>query len=161
MPTTTTTAASAHHLTSQEKLVVESLSTVLADTYTLQIKTQNYHWNVTGPNFYQYHKLFETQYEELSEAVDDLAERIKTLGAHAPGSLKSFAGLTHIKETEEPQSATQMIEDLKNSHEVLIQDLKVALSTAQKASDEATADLIVERLRAHDKQVWMLNSTLS
>ena len=156
MPTT----VAAPHLSSQEKLVVECLSTILADTYTLQIKTQNYHWNVTGVEFYQFHKLFESQYEELAEAIDGVAERIRTLGAHAPGTLKSFAALTHIKEVEELQNAKQMVEDLKNSHDVLIEDLKSALSTAQKASDEATADLLIERLRAHDKHVWMLNSTL-
>lgn len=140
--------------------VVSALSKVLADTYVLYVKTQNYHWNVTGELFYSLHLFFENQYEELSEAVDLLAERIRGLNEIAPGTMQQFLDLSSLKETNQIPSAQKMIQNLYEDHEVIIKELTKNIPLAQKHGDEGTADLFIERLRAHEKTAWMLKSSL-
>jgi starvation-inducible DNA-binding protein len=156
-----TTALNAPYVANQPALqpVVDTLCTVLADTYTLQLLTQNHHWNVTGPLFYPLHKLFEEQYDELSEAVDGLAERIRALGAQSPASFAEFSRLSALPGFN-GGDASARIANLVDAHEALIASLLVCLKASQVAGDEATADLMIERQRAHDKHLWMLRSQL-
>lgn len=141
--------------------IINGLNKVLADTYTLYLKTQNYHWNVTGANFYALHLLFEKQYEELGDAADTLAERIRSLQAQAPGSFSEFSKLTTIKEAVKSISAHEMLKQLAHDHEQVIATLNPLIPAAQGGGDEATADLYIERLHAHYKAAWMLRSSLS
>jgi starvation-inducible DNA-binding protein len=136
--------------------VIAALKQVLADSYALYLKTQNFHWNVTGPNFSSLHTMFQTQYEELATAIDDVAERIRILGAVAPGGFKAFAGMTSIAEGTGEESAAQMVEALTGDHGLVITALKTALTAAQTAEDEGTVALVSERLAAHEKAQWML-----
>jgi starvation-inducible DNA-binding protein len=150
-----------HHAEITFKKSIASLEKILASSYVLYTKTQNYHWNVTGPTFSMLHKLFEDQYTELSAAVDDLAERIRGLGAPAPGSLAFFLGKTGIQEEPEPHhDALRMLKALLSDHQTLITLLRKGIETAQAEGDEGTADLLVERLRSHEKTTWMLKSHL-
>lgn len=139
--------------------VVLALEQALADTYALALKTQTYHWNVTSPNFYSLHKLFEEQYDDAHEAVDDLAERIRALGAPAPGGLRAFLETTRISDATETMEAKEMLPDLTASHEVLAGTLKHGIAAAEQAGDAATADMLTARLTAHDKHAWMLRSS--
>lgn len=145
---------------SDSKRIAEGLGRVLADSYTLYLKTHNYHWNVTGPSFPQLHSLFETQYTELATAVDDIAERIRALGHPAPGSYKQFAALSEIKEADGAvPSADKMVATLAKDNETVVSTCRSVLPVAQEANDEATADLLIERMREHEKTAWMLRAT--
>jgi starvation-inducible DNA-binding protein len=141
-------------------LICEGLSDLLADTYTLYLKTHNYHWNVTGPMFQTLHLMFETQYNELSLAVDLIAERIRALGAKAPGSYREFARLTSITEDEGEPNATDMIRDLLAGQEAVVRTARKLFPIADEANDEPTADLLTQRMQVHEKTAWMLRSLL-
>jgi starvation-inducible DNA-binding protein len=139
---------------------VEELSHLLADSYTLYLKTHNFHWNVTGPMFTTLHTLFETQYNELALAVDEIAERIRTLGARAPGSYAEFAQLTAVKEAKGTTPATQMVRQLTADQATLAAAAQRVVQAAQAAGDEASADLGIRRMQVHQKNAWMLRSHL-
>ena len=141
--------------------IAGGLNKVLADTYTLYLKTHNYHWNVTGPMFTTLHLMFETQYNELWTAVDLIAERIRSLGEFAPGSYAQFGQLTSISEADGVPEATEMIEDLVNGHETVARTARAAFEAAERANDQPTADLLTQRLQAHEKTAWMLRSMLA
>jgi starvation-inducible DNA-binding protein len=146
---------------SQRKSITEGLSRLLADSYTLYLKTHNYHWNVTGPMFQTLHLMFEAQYTELALAVDLIAERIRALGEKAPGSYTEFARLSSIKEAESNNvSAIDMIGDLVKAQESVIRTARSIFPLADKAHDEATADLLTQRIQLHEKTAWMLRSLL-
>ena len=140
--------------------VVDGLARVLADSYTLYIKTHGHHWNVTGPDFPALHAMFEEQYTELAGAVDEVAERIRAIGAPAPAGYRAFGALTAIEEKDGPMTAQEMVADLLDGHEIVAKTAKSALDTAQEAGDEVTVDLMVQRIAVHDKTAWMLRSTL-
>lgn len=142
------------------KDIAAGLSRVLADTYTLYLKTHNYHWNVTGPQFNDLHAMFMTQYTELWTAVDLIAERVRSLGHFAPGSYKAFAKLTSIKEEENVPPAPQMLENLLKGHETVARTCREAFPAAEKASDQPTMDLLTQRMQVHEKTAWMLRSIL-
>ena len=143
------------------KNIVSALEKVLADSYFLYLKTQNYHWNVTGSNFKSLHELFGSFYEELSEAIDEIAERIRALGANAPGSFRAFSKLATIEEEQKQNiSADEMIKQLIKDHDHVLKTIRAALTVAQKAGDDATADMLIVRIEAHDKNKWMLQSSL-
>jgi starvation-inducible DNA-binding protein len=146
---------------SDRKDITAGLSALLADTYTLYLKTHNYHWNVTGPMFQGLHTLFETQYTELALAVDLIAERIRALGEYAPGSYKEFAKLTSIKEAEGHPTADEMIKDLVKGQEAIAKTARSIVPVADKASDEPTLDLLTQRMQIHEKNAWMLRSLIS
>lgn len=139
-------------------LIVQRLSTILADNFVLYTKTLNFHWNVVDERFYQLHKLFEEQYEELDAANDELAERIRMLGQKTPASLKSFLSLTSLKETEGTLTGNQMLEALVKDHEAVIKKLHEGIVFANDHGDEGTGDLLIQRLRAHEKMAWFLRS---
>ena len=145
----------------QRKAIAEGLSHVMADTYTLYLKTHNYHWNVTGPMFQTLHLMFETQYSELALAVDLVAERIRALGVYAPGTYKSLAKLSAIKEEEEVPKAEDMIRILVVAHETLVRTARSVFPLADKAHDEPTADLLTQRMQVSEKNAWMLRSLLA
>jgi starvation-inducible DNA-binding protein len=138
----------------------DELAHYLADTYTLYLKTQNFHWNITGPDFYSLHIMLEAQYKELADAVDLIAERIRALNCHTPASFSQFLKLTSLKEETGSLSSKEMIKQLLKDHETVIHHSNIILETAQKAHDEGTVDLLIERLRAHEKTAWMLRSIL-
>lgn len=140
--------------------IADGLSHLLADTYTLYLKTHHYHWNVVGPMFQTLHLMFETQYTELSQAVDLIAERIRALGAPAPGSYREFAALTIIEEDEDQPDAQEMIRRLVAGHEAVTRTARSVFPAADAAHDEATADLLTQRLQVHEKTAWMLRSLL-
>jgi starvation-inducible DNA-binding protein len=140
--------------------VGEALSNVLADTFTLYLKTHNFHWNVTGPMFHTLHLMFEEQYNELWLAGDAIAERIRALGCTAPGSYREFSKLTYLREPETVPSATEMIAELLRDHETCARTARWALSVARTAVDAPTEDLLTQRLIAHEKTAWMLRSML-
>lgn len=135
------------------------LGKLLSDTYVLYTKTQNFHWNLVDPRFSSLHKFFEGQYEELSEAIDEIAERIRMIGHKAPGSMRSFLSNSRLEESEDELSGDLMIEQLLGDHETVIQTLRKQISDTQNRGDEGTADLMIQRLRAHEKAAWMLRST--
>jgi starvation-inducible DNA-binding protein len=145
---------------SSKEHVVDALSRLLADTYTLYLKTHNYHWNVTGPMFTTLHTLFETQYNDLALAVDDIAERIRSLGERAPGSYTEFAQRARVKEVTGTPSAVEMIEDLVADQETVTATARKLHEVAAKAGDEASADMAVQRMNVHEKNAWMLRSHL-
>ena len=138
--------------------VVKALEQALADTYTLALKTQNYHWNVVGPNFVGLHNLFEEHYTDGYAAADELAERIRALGAAAPGGLRAFQEITKIADAKEGVDAKAMIDDLIDSHAAVVATLKTGVDVAENADDPATADMLTGRVTAHDKAAWMLRS---
>lgn len=140
--------------------LTKSLEIALADSYALALKTQNYHWNVEGPNFSSLHALFEEQYNELLPAIDEIAERIRTLGFKAPASYKEFEKLTTIKEGDSSLDENAMVKDLFDSQQQIAVSLKSALEVAQDAGDEVTTDLMIGRLATHEKNAWMLRSSL-
>ena len=141
--------------------VAEQLGKVLADTYTLYLKTHNYHWNVTGPMFNTLHLMFEDQYNELWMAVDLIAERIRSLGEYAPGSYAQFAALTSIDEADGVPDAHAMLADLVAGHESVARTARQAFGPAEAAGDQSTADLLTQRLQIHEKTAWMLRSMLA
>ncbi|MEQ8179801.1 MAG: DNA starvation/stationary phase protection protein [Amphiplicatus sp.] len=142
------------------KSVAAALNNVLADTYTLYMKTHAYHWNVTGPNFHSLHVMFEEQYREMWAALDELAERVRALGVFAPTSGKAFAELTTIESADkEPPAAGDMVKNLLADHETLIRRAREALETASEAEDVASEDLLTQRIQTHEKTAWMLRAT--
>jgi starvation-inducible DNA-binding protein len=142
------------------KAIAHGLSKVLADTYTLYLKTHNFHWNVTGPMFNTLHLMFEGQYNELALATDLIAERIRSLGVFAPGSYSEFGKLTSIKEAKGVPDSDEMINQLVLGHEAVARTARELFPVAEKGSDEATADLLTQRIQLHEKTAWMLRSLL-
>ncbi|MCB0958324.1 MAG: DNA starvation/stationary phase protection protein, partial [Acidimicrobiales bacterium] len=136
--------------------ITDGLSRLLADTYTLYLKTHNYHWNVTGPMFQTLHLMFEEQYNELALAVDLIAERIRSLGEPAPGTYRQFAELSSIDEDDEVPEATEMIRRLVKGQEAVARTARSVFPAVEQAHDEATADLLTQRLQVHEKTAWML-----
>ena len=144
----------------QRTQIADGLKVLLADSYTLYLQTHNFHWNVTGPQFRDLHLMFEEQYTELADAVDLIAERIRTLGVAAPGTYKAFSELSNIKETDGVPSATDMVTILTKGHEQVVKSCREVLKPAQEADDESTASLVSDRMRLHEKTAWMLRSML-
>ena len=140
--------------------VVGQLTRVLADSYALYLKTHGYHWNVRGAEFFSIHSLLEQQYREMWEALDTIAERIRALGVLAPQSNSAFGNLTSIKDGDPEKEAIPMIKELLKDHETLIASARKAFEIASEAGDEASADLMTQRLAAHEKFAWMLRSTV-
>lgn len=140
--------------------IAQSLGRLLADTYTLYLKTHNFHWNVSGPMFTTLHALFETQYNELWLATDLVAERIRALDEYAPGSYQEFAKLTSIQEAKGVPHAKDMIAQLLEGHEAVARTARSIFPTAEKGADEATLDLLTQRIQLHEKTAWMLRSLL-
>lgn len=147
--------------TQHSQKVADELTHFLADTYAVYLKTQNFHWNVKGPLFAALHKLFEEQYQELAEAVDEIAERIRALGSNVPASFSHFSKLSSIKEELMTDiSAEEMIKRLLADHETMAKQTTSIIKKTQQAEDEATTDMLIQRLRAHEKTAWMLRSSL-
>jgi starvation-inducible DNA-binding protein len=144
----------------KRKEIAGGLSRVLADTYTLYLKTHNFHWNVTGPMFQTLHLMFETQYNELALAVDLVAERIRALGHTAPGTYRQFSQLSAIKEDDEIPKAQDMIRRLVEGHETVARTAREIFRSAEGASDQPTCDLLTQRMQVHEKTAWMLRSLL-
>lgn len=144
----------------QREAIGAGLSRLLADTYTLYLKTHNFHWNVTGPMFNTLHVMFEQQYTELAQAVDEIAERIRALGFPAPGSYKQFAELTSIKEETGVPAAEDMIRQLVKDQETVVRTARSIFPVVDEANDEPTADLLTQRMQVHEKTAWMLRSLL-
>ena len=140
--------------------IASGVSRVLADSYSLYLKTHNFHWNVTGPMFNTLHAMFEEQYTELATAVDELAERIRALGERAPGSYSEYQQLTSIPEEVGSPEATAMIRQLMEGHEAVARTAREAFALADQAHDEPTADLLTQRMQVHEKTAWMLRSML-
>jgi len=143
------------------KELAAGLSKVLADTYTLYLKTHNYHWNVVGPMFNTLHLMFETQYNELALAVDELAERIRALGEPAPGTYREFAELSSIEEDTDRPDAEEMIRRLVIGQETVARTARSMFAVVERADDQPTADLLTQRLQVHEKTAWMLRSMLA
>ena len=141
-------------------VIADGLARLLADTYSLYLKTHNFHWNVTGPSFSSLHLLFEGQYQELFMAVDLIAERIRALGFIAPGSYSEFMKLTKIVEHDGDMEAVEMVKNLITAHEVVIKTARELIAPTEKANDQVTLDLVTQRLQIHEKTGWMLRSTL-
>jgi starvation-inducible DNA-binding protein len=142
------------------KAIAEGLSRLLADTYSLYLKTHNFHWNVTGPMFNTLHLMFEAQYTELALAVDLIAERIRALGFPAPGTYSAYARLTSIEETSGVPAAMEMVALLVKGHEAVTRTARSTLPAVEKVSDEPTADLLTQRMQVSEKTAWMLRSLL-
>lgn len=134
------------------------LSKVLADTYAIYLKTQNYHWNVKGPLFHTLHAMFEEQYTELALAIDEIAERIRALGHPAPGSFSEFRELSQVNEETGSPTANEMILVLIADQATIVQTCKNVFPSAQQTNDEPTADLLIRRMQVHEKTAWMLKS---
>jgi starvation-inducible DNA-binding protein len=144
----------------QRVKIAHGLSRLLADTYTLYLKTHNFHWNVTGPMFNTLHLMFETQYDELALAVDLIAERIRALGLPAPGSYREFTKLTTIPESEGSPDALDMVRQLAEGQEAVVRTARSVFPDADAANDQPTADLLTQRMQVHEKNAWMLRSLL-
>jgi starvation-inducible DNA-binding protein len=140
--------------------IAEGLSRMLADTYTLYLKTHNFHWNVTGPMFQTLHLMFETQYTELALAVDLIAERIRSLGYPAPGTYSEYAKLSSIPETPGVPKAKEMIRLLVEGQEAIVRTARSIFPILEEVNDEPTADLLTQRMQVHEKTAWMLRSLL-
>jgi starvation-inducible DNA-binding protein len=140
--------------------IVDGLSRLLADTYTLYLKTHNFHWNVTGPMFQTLHLMFEQQYTELAAAVDVIAERIRALGSPAPGTYSEFARLSTIKEPDGVPPAQDMIRQLMEDQETVVRNARSMFKAVDQAGDEPTADLLTQRMQVHEKTAWMLRALL-
>jgi starvation-inducible DNA-binding protein len=141
--------------------IAQGLSRLLADTYTLYLKTHNFHWNVTGPMFQTLHLMFEQQYNELALAVDLIAERIRALGFPAPGTYGEFTKLSSIKETTGVPKAEDMIRDLVAGQEAVVKTARSVFPLVEKVNDEPSADLLTQRMQVHEKTAWMLRSLLA
>lgn len=140
--------------------IAEGLSRLLADSYTLYLKTHNFHWNVTGPMFTTLHTLFEQHYTELATAVDEIAERIRALGVAAPGSYQQFSQLSSIREETGVPGAQEMIRQLVQGQEAVVKTARSIFPVVESASDEPSADLLTQRMQIHEKNAWMLRSLL-
>ena len=143
-----------------KKEVTESLKLLLVNTYALYIKTQNYHWNVSGPNFYSLHIMFEEQYKDLAEAVDTIAERMRTLGERAPASFSLYNKLKTISDPDHELASNNMLKDLVNSHEEILHLLNKLVEISQKSQDRTCEDLAIQRISIHEKTIWKLKSSL-
>ena len=141
--------------------IAQGLARLLADTYTLYLKTHNFHWNVTGPMFQTLHLMFETQYNELALAVDLIAERIRALGHPAPGTYAEFSKLTSIKEPKGVPAAQDMIRELVAGQEAVVKTARSVFPLVDKVNDEPSADLLTQRMQVHEKTAWMLRSLLA
>lgn len=160
-PKTTTVAAVEIGIpTKDREAIADGLSHLLADTYTLYLKTHNFHWNVTGPMFQTLHLMFEVQYNELALAVDLIAERIRALGFPAPGSYSAYGKLSSIKEETGTPGAKAMIKQLVEGQEAVVRTARKVFPAAEKVSDEPTCDLLTQRMQQHEKTAWMLRSLL-
>lgn len=146
---------------STRKDIAAGLSRLLADSYVLFLKTHNYHWNVTGPMFNSLHMMFEQQYTELFTAVDEIAERIRSLGEFAPGSFQRFNQLSQIQEEQDTPDADTMIRNLIAGQEAVVKTAREVVKIADAANDEPTLDLLTQRMQVHEKTAWMLRSLLS
>ena len=146
--------------TKERQQIAAGLAHLLADSYTLYLKTHNFHWNVTGPMFVTLHTLFEQQYTELALAVDEIAERIRALDVPAPGSYKQFGELTSIREETGVPKAADMVRQLAGDQEALVRTARGIVPVAQAANDDPTADLLIRRMQVHEKNAWMLQSLL-
>lgn len=144
----------------QRKAVAEGLSHLLADTFTLYLKTHNFHWNVTGRMFRSLHLMFEEQYQQLFKASDDLAERIRALGHFVPATYTQFAQMTNIKEESAVPPAEEMIRQLVEGHETAVKTSRSVFASAEGAHDEVTQNMLAERMEEHEKNAWMLRSLL-
>lgn len=142
------------------KTIADGLSRLLADSYSLYLKTHNFHWNVTGPMFQTLHAMFETQYDELAIAVDVIAERIRALGHPAPGTYADFQRLSAVSETNGVPAAADMIRELVQGQETVVRTARSLFPAVESAHDEATADLLTQRIQLHEKTAWMLRSLL-
>ena len=142
------------------KEITEGLSGLLADTYALYLKTYGYHWNVTGPTFGSLHLMFEEQYRELHDAVDVIAERIRALGSFAPGSYAELARLSSMPDEEGVPGHEEMVSNLAEAHHAFVRAARQLPARAEEVGDVATADLVTERIRVHEKMAWMLRSSL-
>ena len=140
--------------------VGDTLSRVLANTYLLYLKTQNFHWNLVDPRFFSLHLLFEKQYEELAEAVDTIAERIRMVGGRAPGTMKQFLDLASLEEAEGEFSGDEMLSQLAEDHTELANRCRASIEDVSQLGDEGSTDLLIDLLRAHEKNAWMLRSHL-
>ncbi len=140
--------------------VAQGLSRLLADTYTLYLKTHNYHWNVTGPMFSSLHLMFETEYLELALAVDEIAERVRALGVRAPASYREFSTLATISEDTDTPDAQAMIRRLEQDQETVVRIAREVFPVAESARDQSTLDLLTRRMQIHEKNAWMLRSLL-
>ncbi|NCA68809.1 MAG: DNA starvation/stationary phase protection protein [Sphingobacteriia bacterium] len=145
----------------QRQAIADGLNRLLADTYTLYLKTHNFHWNVEGPMFNSLHLMFETQYDELALAVDLIAERIRALGFRAPGSYREFAALARVEDASGEPSASEMIAQLMRDQETVVRTAREVFPLVDEAHDEPTADLLTQRMQIHEKTAWMLRSMLS
>lgn len=146
--------------TDARKQIALELSKVLAESFAVYIKTHGYHWNVRGPEFFSLHTLLEQQYREMWAALDVVAERIRALGEYAPQGPSAFANLTSISEGKPETEAMEMLKELMGDHETLIATARAAIEVSDTAGDEATTDLLTQRLAAHEKAAWMLRATL-
>ena len=160
MATMTTPAIEIGISAEDRRAIADSLSRLLADTYTLYLKTHNFHWNVTGPMFNTLHLMFEQQYSELALAVDLIAERIRALGFPAPGSYREFAKLSSVTEAEGTPSAEEMIRQLVDAQQTVVRTARQSFELAEEANDQPTADLLTQRMQTHEKTAWMLRSLL-
>lgn len=140
--------------------VTNELKKVLADSFALYLKTQNYHWNVQGPHFKSLHLLFEEQYTDLAAAIDEIAERIRALGEKAPGTWKAYEAVLSIKDGDENALAEDMVKELSEDQKIICKSIKKALEAAQKEDDEASIDMLSSRLHIHEKAGWMLSASL-
>ena len=144
----------------QRAAIVHGMSKLLADTYVVYLKTHNFHWNVEGPMFQTLHQMFMEQYTETWNAIDLIAERIRSLGEYAPGTYKQYSELTRIKETDGVPKAEQMIQLLIEGQEAVVRTARELRPVADKANDEPTLDLLTQRMQVHEKNAWMLRSLL-
>jgi starvation-inducible DNA-binding protein len=142
------------------RAIADGLATLLSDSYALYVKTQNFHWNVTGPMFRALHEMFDEQYHELAPALDEIAERIRALGQPAPGSFSQFAKLTSIDEEPGIPAAEDMVRQLVLDHEAVVRTARNVFNRSEQAGDQVTMDLLAERMQVHEKQAWMLRSLL-
>ena len=142
------------------RAVSDALSKLMADTYSLYLQTHNFHWNVEGPMFNTLHLMFETQYNELWTAVDTIAERIRSLGFHAPGTYRQLGELSSIDEVTGVPEAMAMVGYLVKGHEAVTRTARTAFQITDKAGDESSADMLTQRLQVHEKTAWMLRSML-
>ncbi|MEM7254263.1 MAG: Dps family protein [Pseudomonadota bacterium] len=146
--------------TDERRQIADGLSRLLADSYTLYLKTHNYHWNVTGPHFNSLHTMFEEQYTELATAVDEIAERIRALGFPAPGSYRDYLQLSSIDDEQHNPNAMAMVAQLVRDQETLVRTARSVLPVADAANDQPSADLLTQRMQVHEKNAWMLRSML-
>lgn len=140
--------------------IVTGLMQFLASTYTLYLKTQNFHWNVVGPAFYQHHLLFESQYKEMATAIDEIAERVRALGVRAPASMREFSELSVIKEDRSVMGGNEMVRTLLEGQEMLVRSARSLLPIVKHADDEPTLNLLTMRMEVHEKNAWMLRSVM-